>query len=96
MNWFIAILMVGLAGWAVWRGYEAYSLNKLIVGMIGDLNNQKVRSFVDRLAPRPVPNSPTIWRRLREVESRVMRAGTVSPRLKEELRVTLEAKGDGF
>lgn len=96
MTWFFTILMLALAGWAVWRGLEAYTFSKMIDGMTGELTQAKVRRFMERLSPRTVPNAPKLWSRLRELERRVMAAGAVSPEVKSEFKTLLDSKSVHF
>jgi len=96
MNWFAYGVVLLIAAWAIWRGYEAYSFQQLLKTMDGDLTDPVVRQFVSILSQRKVPNAHPIWARLKGIEMRVMTARAVAPSLKEEFHHLMEVKGTGF
>lgn len=95
-NWLFAIVMLGFAAWAVYRGFEAYAFRQFLRSLDGELTNPKLRQFIDQLNTKQVPNSQAFWTQLRELERRVVSAGTVSPDLKAEFRTLLQSKATHF
>lgn len=95
-NWLFTILMLGFAGWAVYRGFEAYSFRQFLRSIDGELTGPKLRSFMDRLNTKQVPNSKAFWQQLREVERRVLGASQLAPELKAEFRTLLQSKAANF
>lgn len=96
MNWLFSALMLLFAAWVAWRGYEAYTYQRLLQAVRGDLDEQKVRLFAEGIQGRTIPNSPALWAKLKEFEARVMRSAAISDGLKQELHVLLESKGLKF
>lgn len=96
MQWLFTGLMVAFAAWGVWRGIEAYTFNKLMNDLGNDLSDANIRSVLERLNTRNVPNANAYWARLREMEKRVAAASNVSSDVKAEFRAQLAAKAGKF
>lgn len=96
MQWLFAIIAVAFAGWALWRGYEAYSFRKLLSTMDGQITDAKLRRLLDRLTTHNVPNAQQYWDQLRALEVRVATARGVSPGLKAEFKSLLDAKATNY
>lgn len=93
MQWLFVAATLGFAGWAVWRGFEAQSFNRLFASLDGELTEAKVRAFLDKFETRNLPNAQPLWERLKGIERRVMTAETISAELKEEFRTLVQTKG---
>ncbi|MFZ5814177.1 MAG: hypothetical protein ACOY93_02580 [Bacillota bacterium] len=93
MNWlFLAAFSIFVA-WVLWRGYEAYSFRQLLDSLNGEMTDETVRSFMERLATRSVPSAGGFWGRLKELENRVTVAPQVSQVVQAEFRTMLQSKG---
>lgn len=92
---FLIAVMV-FAGWALWRGFEAYQFNRLLSTLDGEITESGLRAFMDRLSAWNVPNARGNWDRLRALEQRVMGSSGVGSTQKAEFRTLLESKGIHF
>jgi len=96
LQWLFVTIAVAFAGWAMWRGYEAYSFRRLLSTLDGPITEANLRRLLDRLATHNVPNAPQYWDQLRALEVRVANARGVSPGLKAEYRALIDAKATNY
>jgi|GEM_PF-3215107 len=96
MSWTFVAATVGFVGWVLWRAYEAWAFRILLESLGSDMSDESVRSFMERLATRSVPNARGFWNQLRSLEARVMGDARVSPQVKSEFRSLLQSKGAQF
>ena len=96
LQWLFVIIAVGFAGWALWRGYEAYSFRQLLSTLDGQITDSNLRRLLDRLTTHNVPNAKQYWDQLRALDVRVANARGVSTDLKAELKTLLDAKATNY
>lgn len=92
MQWLFVAAMLGFVGWALWRGYEAYSFRKLLSALDGEITESGLRRVLDRLTTHSIPNAQQFWNQLREIETRVANTRGISPGLKAEFKTLIDAK----